>query len=166
MTAAHHNHFNPERHSIGSGSADDHGIDNNYYSINDSVSNDSIFSNNILNNSVDSEVIDNEQFAEMRDLLDEDFNDLVQTYISDSYQRLELIKTAQANADNANGFEAAHALKGASANIGATQLLKLSSQLQEACREQQISTQAALIEQLSLALQRTDQEINQRLGQL
>lgn len=161
MTAAHHNHVNLERHITGSGNADDHNADNNHHTISNTI-----ISNNVVNDSVDSEVINDEQFEEMRDLLAEDFTDLVLTYISDSYQRFELIKAAQINGDNANGFEAAHALKGASLNLGATQLSSLSSQLQEACRDQQISTQTALIEQLSLALQCTAQEINQRLRQL
>ncbi|WP_201526109.1 MULTISPECIES: Hpt domain-containing protein [Psychrobacter] len=125
--------------------------------------------NHNLNNNIDSgtdkEVINGEQFEEMRDLLEEDFSDLVQTFITDSKQRISLLHSAQKTDDNANGFEAAHALKGASANLGATQLVILSGQLQEACRERNISQQADIIEQTALALQHVEQEINQRLGQ-
>ena len=113
---------------------------------------------------MDSEIINNEQFEDMRDLLEEDFSDLIQTFITDSWQRVELLRGAQADADNSHGFETAHALKGASANLGATQLVDLSGQLQEACREQKIDIQAALIERISVALRHVEQEINQRLG--
>ena len=58
----------------------------------------------------DHEIINDEQFEEMRDLLEEDFADLVQSYITDSQNRLLQLRTAQANNDNANGFEVAHAL--------------------------------------------------------
>ncbi|MGM8885338.1 Hpt domain-containing protein [Psychrobacter sp. 1U2] len=109
-------------------------------------------------------IIDDAQFEEMRDLLEEDFVDLVQTFIDDSKQRIILMQAAQANNDNANGFEFAHALKGASATLGATQLTELSEHLEVACRQQQISSQTDLIMRLSAALLDVEQEINQRLG--
>lgn len=121
--------------------------------------------NNNMNANPDEEIINHEQFEDMRDLLEEDFADLIQVYITDSYQRITKLRTAQQENDNANGFEVAHALKGASANLGTTQLMSLSSQLQERCRERCISEQAALIEDIAVALQRAEQEINQRLGQ-
>lgn len=111
----------------------------------------------------DAGIIDQEQFEDMRDLLEEDFADLVQMYITDSEKRvLDLSAALQAD-DNANGFEIAHALKGASANLGTTQLMTLSSQLQEACRARCIGEQAELIEALSAALNRAELEINKRL---
>jgi len=48
--------------------------------------------------------------------------------------------------------------------LGATQLTRLSSQLQEACRERLIGDQAGLVEDVAVALQRVEQEIKQRLG--
>ncbi|MGO2506500.1 Hpt domain-containing protein [Psychrobacter alimentarius] len=113
----------------------------------------------------DEEIINHEQFEDMRDLLEEDFADLIQVYLADSRQRISTLRVAQQEQDNTNGFEIAHALKGASANLGATQVMTLSSQLQERCREQSISKQADLIENIAVALQRAEQEINQRLGQ-
>lgn len=111
------------------------------------------------------EVINHEQFEEMRDLLEEDFAGLIQVYITDSEQRVAALRNAQQTNDNVNGYEIAHALKGASANLGTTQLVKLSSQLQTICREHRISEQLKLIENISTALQRAKQEIHQRLGQ-
>ena len=113
---------------------------------------------------VNNTIIDDVQFEEMRDLLEEDFADLLQTFIEDSKQRVVMMQAAQASDDNANCFEFAHALKGASATLGATQLVTLSQQLEEACREQQIGSQTDLIIQISVALQDVEQEINQRLG--
>ncbi len=113
----------------------------------------------------DEEIINHEQFEDMRDLLEEDFVDLIQVYLTDSRQRISTLRVAQQEQDNTNGFEIAHALKGASANLGATQVMTLSSQLQERCREQSISEQTDLIENIAVALQRAEQEINQRLGQ-
>ena len=120
--------------------------------------------NNNMNTQTDDEIINNEQFNDMRDLLEEDFVDLIQVYFTDSQQRITDLRDAQQKDDNANGYEIAHALKGASANLGATQLMRLSGQLQEACRERLISEQAQLIEAVAVALQRVEQEIKQRLG--
>ena len=100
----------------------------------------------------------------MRELLEEDFVDLIQVYFTDSHERIVKLRRAQQEDDNANGYELAHALKGASANLGATQLTRLSSQLQEACRERLIGDQAGLVEDVAVALQRVEQEIKQRLG--
>ena len=114
---------------------------------------------------IEDEIINTEQFEDMRDLLEEDFVDLIQVYFVDCQRRITKLRTAQQEEDNANGFELAHALKGASANLGTTQLISLSSQLQECCRERRIGEQAALIEDIAFALQRAEQAINQRLGQ-
>ena len=122
-------------------------------------------SNSDMTVQTDEEIINHEQFEDMRDLLEEDFADLIQVYLADSRQRISTLRVAQQEQDNTNGFEIAHALKGANANLGATQVMTLSSQLQERCREQLISKQADLIENIAVALQRAEQEINQRLGQ-
>lgn len=113
---------------------------------------------------IDDEIINDEQFNDMRDLLEEDFIDLIQVYFTDSYERITKLRHAHQEDDNADGYEIAHALKGASANLGATQLTRLSSLLQEACREHYLSDQADLIEEIAAALQRAEQEVKQRLG--
>ena len=124
---------------------------------------------NIMNTNMtditDGEIINTEQFEDMRDLLEEDFVDLIQVYFNDSRRPITGLRQAQQEEDNAKGFELAHALKGASVNLGATQMTRLSSQLQELCRERLISEQASLIEDIAVALQRAEQDINQRLGQ-
>lgn len=119
--------------------------------------------NNNMTANTDDEIINTEQFEDMRDLLEDDFVDLIQVYFNDGHHRITKLKQAQQEEDNANGFELAHALKGASVNLGATQVSHLSSQLQELCRERLISNQAQLIEDIAVALQHAEEEINQRL---
>ena len=121
--------------------------------------------NNNITAKNNDEIVNIEQFEDMRDLLEEDFADLVEVYFTDAQQRIIKLRQAQQEADNANGFELAHALKGASANLGTTQLMNLSSQLQELCREQRISESAQLVETIAIALDNAKQDINQRLGQ-
>ena len=121
--------------------------------------------NNNMTAKNNDEIVNTEQFEDMRDLLEEDFADLVQVYFTDAQQRIIKLRQAQQEEDNANGYELAHALKGASANLGTTQLMNLSSQLQELCREQRISESVQLIEDIVIALNNAEQDINQRLGQ-
>ncbi|WP_352337370.1 Hpt domain-containing protein [Psychrobacter sp. 16-MNA-CIBAN-0192] len=119
--------------------------------------------NKNMNSMADDDIINDEQFEDMRDLLEEDFLDLIQIYFNDSKQRIITLRHALANNDNAAGFEAAHALKGASANLGTTTVMVLSGQLQESCRDNTIHAQIALINTLSTALEQAEKEINRRM---
>lgn len=112
----------------------------------------------------DSEIIDADQFEDMRELLEEDFQELIEVYFIDSKQRIASLYSALANNDNVAGFEAAHALKGASANLGAIQMISLSDQLQAACSAQQIDQSRSIIEALPIALENIENEIKQRLN--
>ncbi len=109
-------------------------------------------------------VIDEEQFEDMCTLLEDDFAGLVQSFFVDSFERIKLMREAQASNNNTEGYEAAHALKGASATLGAKQLEILSGRLQDACRDHNIADQTALIDQISVALQKVEREISSRLG--
>jgi HPt (histidine-containing phosphotransfer) domain-containing protein len=63
--------------------------------------------------------IDNEQLAELKEVLEDEFGVLISTYLTDAKFRLQLIQ----NGINSQDYEAvrlaAHSLKGASANLGA-----------------------------------------------
>ncbi|MGM8909543.1 Hpt domain-containing protein [Psychrobacter sp. 1U1] len=122
------------------------------------------FKKDHINKNLDDGIINHEQFEDLRELFEEDFEKLIRAYIVDSQHRIETLRAARTANDNVNGFEIAHALKGASANLGATQLVALSHQLQEHCRERKINQQASLIEDIALALQHVEQETNKRLS--
>ncbi|WP_227430462.1 Hpt domain-containing protein [Psychrobacter sp. I-STPA6b] len=108
--------------------------------------------------------IDSEQFEELQDLLEDDFAELMATYMQDSLKRVEEIQTAINTGDNATGFESAHSLKGASANIGAIPLKDLCYQMQEACRDNTITQQQSLLDNIATELQLVSQEIKARLN--
>ena len=56
------------------------------------------------NTQTNEEIINHEQFEDMRDLLEEDFVDLIQVYFKDSQQRIDTLRVAQQADDNANGL--------------------------------------------------------------
>lgn len=105
------------------------------------------------------------QFEELRDLLEEDFNDLIQTYINDSEIRLTELDNAYHNNDNRLGFEAAHSLKGASSNLGATTLSELCYQLQEVCRNNQIQEHRELVDEVIAECRAVNTHTKQLLAQ-
>lgn len=66
--------------------------------------------------------LDEEALAELRDVMEDEFDILIQTYISDSRERIEALHHALSS-DDAQAFaRTAHSFKGSSINIGASRL--------------------------------------------
>ena len=99
------------------------------------------------------------QFDDLKALLAEDFVALMNTYITDSEQRLLEMATAFHAADNRAGFEAAHSLKGASSNLGAEPLTTLCDELQEHCSAGHIMQQGDLIAAITTECRAVNTEI-------
>ena len=105
------------------------------------------------------------QFNELRELLEEDFVDLIHMYMKDSELRVQEMQSALTEQNNRLGYEAAHTLKGASSNLGATHLTELCYQLQEACRDNQIQHQQVLIEAITTENQAVNAKIMTLISQ-
>lgn len=75
-----------------------------------------------------------EQLAELKDVLENEFSVLIQTYLQDAELRQRLITQAVNNKDYEAARLAAHSLKGASANLGAMMLAEICEQLEHDCR--------------------------------
>ena len=78
--------------------------------------------------------IDNEQLAELKDVLEDEFGVLISTYLTDAKFRLQLIENGINSQDYESVRLAAHSLKGASANLGAIQLAQLCEKLEHDCK--------------------------------
>ena len=78
--------------------------------------------------------IDNEQLAELKDVLEDEFGILISTYLADAKLRLQLIEQGLQNQDYDAVRLAAHSLKGASANLGALMLAEICEHLEHDCR--------------------------------
>lgn len=110
-----------------------------------------------------SQHINQDQFDELKDLLEDDFVDLITNYIADSEKRIAEMQTAFDNNDNRLGFESAHGLKGASSNLGATALTEMCYQLQEICRGGQIHKHQQLIDEIKAECHAVNDEIKAQL---
>ena len=74
--------------------------------------------------------IDNEQLAELKDVLEDEFGILISTYLADAKLRLQGLQNQDYDAVRL----AAHSLKGASANLGALLLAELCEKLEHDCK--------------------------------
>ena len=78
--------------------------------------------------------IDAEQLAELKEVLEDEFGVLINTYLTDAKFRLQLIQNGINNQDYEAVRLAAHSLKGASANLGAVILAQLCEKLEHDCK--------------------------------
>lgn len=110
------------------------------------------------------ETINDSQFNELKELLEDDFVELIQNFVVDSRERLKTLQEAYTNNDNLTAYDAVHALKGACANLGATALADVCFKLQIECRERRVNSSQALIKNVEMELENVAAEINKRLA--
>ena len=83
--------------------------------------------------------INKEMIEELKELMEDDFPLLLNTFLDDSNKRLVDLKLAIAE-ENANDVrELAHGFKGSSANLGAEKLARISSELESMGRTDELS---------------------------
>ena len=91
--------------------------------------------------------LDMEQLNELKEVLEDEFQVLINTYLIDAQLRLKLIEEGLDTKNYEQVRLAAHSLKGASANIGALILTQLCEQLEHDCKVGQYKN---LTEQLDI----------------
>ena len=102
------------------------------------------------------EHLDMRLISELRELMEDDFGELIDTYLHDSELRRQQIVDAVASTEVTAIRNAAHSLKGSSSNIGAVQLAHLCQSLEDMGRAGNVantSTALAAIEKELLAVQ-------------
>lgn len=108
--------------------------------------------------------INDAQWQEMQELLEEDFAPLVTQFVTDAQHKLQQLRTAHAQGDNPTGLEAAHSLKGASANLGVETLSKHCHTMQEICHAGMIADAHNVLTDIEQELKAVIQDIHQRLA--
>ncbi|MDO6440814.1 MULTISPECIES: Hpt domain-containing protein [unclassified Marinobacter] len=74
---------------------------------------------------VDKPHLDKEALAELRDVMEDEFEMLIQTYLVDSKERIDSLKGAAMAGDSDAFAKTAHSFKGSCINIGAPRLGEL-----------------------------------------
>ncbi len=85
------------------------------------------------------ERIDENVILELKDILEDEYEELVSTYIRDTKAKIAKLAQAVADADAANVRELAHSIKGASINLGVMQLGEMCNDLEAEAMKSQLS---------------------------
>lgn len=88
---------------------------------------------------------------ELREIMEDAFNSLLQAYLDDAPRRLERMHEAVAQNDLQGLIDEAHGLKGSSANLGAAELAEVCEQVVRAGREERLSDPLAALERIRQA---------------
>lgn len=92
--------------------------------------------------------LDHDMLEELKDIMEEDFLELLKAFLSDSEMRVKSLRSAYAADDHDNARKIAHSFKGSSGNIGARVLSQLCKEVEELARDECISDAGTLIDGL------------------
>jgi HPt (histidine-containing phosphotransfer) domain-containing protein len=87
-----------------------------------------------MSHSMELPVLDEHMWIELKDIMEDDFGLLLETFLNDAVARLVSIDDAIFVTDVSALREAAHSLKGSCGNIGAVRLSSLASNLEQQTR--------------------------------
>ena len=96
-------------------------------------------------------IIDEAALAELRSIMGDDFQLLVDTFINDSEQRIVALQQAVETADAELLRTSAHSFKGSSLNISAQKLTELCKNLEDRGREQRLDGAGDVLEEVKQA---------------
>jgi len=109
------------------------------------------------------EPINTAQLLELRDLLGDEYENLIQTFIRESSTAMRTIQYAYEHSENSNAATAISALKGASINLGATSLASFCQNLLMACKENRLQHSDVLLHATQEELQRVSHFLQQEM---
>lgn len=101
----------------------------------------------------DQQHLDEEALAELRDVMEDEFEVLIQTYLADSRDRIRSLREALAAEDGDAFTKTAHSFKGSCINIGAPRLGELCLKAEMAGKESRLGEVPALLDAIDAEFQ-------------
>jgi len=92
--------------------------------------------------------LDSSVLATLQNVMDAEYPVLLDTFLTDSEERLCLLKTACRSGQAEQLRQAAHSFKGSCSNMGANLLAELCRELEETARLEQLEAAPGLIERI------------------
>lgn len=92
--------------------------------------------------------LDVEALAELQDVMEDEFDVLIQTYLADSRSRIDGLKEALATADPEHFAKTAHSFKGSCINIGAPRLGAICLKAEMAGKESRLEDAPGLLDEI------------------
>jgi HPt (histidine-containing phosphotransfer) domain-containing protein len=111
---------------------------------------------------VDNSVIDKEALSELQATTDAAFAvELIDTYLQDSSELIEAMRTALADSDSDQLRRAAHSLKSNSATVGAADLSSMAKELEMMGKEGELGGAEATLKQVEAMFERVRTALEQ-----
>jgi len=104
-------------------------------------------------------IIDMDTFNEVKDLMEEDMQSFIDTFLANSPKIIAQIKQAQKDGNIESVFLSAHQLKGGSGSIGALTLSDLAFKIEKAGRAGNAEPIPELLEQLKTEFELVETEL-------
>lgn len=104
-------------------------------------------------------VIDMTTLETLKDIMEDEFAELVESYLEDAPKLLADVKNASKEADLQILIRAAHTLKSSSNNLGASLLANTALQIELLGKENKLPEASAMIDELEAALEKTHQAL-------
>lgn len=92
--------------------------------------------------------LDDEALAELREVMEDEFDVLIRTYLSDSSERLDALRSSLQERDAESFTKSAHSFKGSCINIGAPRLGALCSDAELAGKEDRLDEAVHILDDI------------------
>jgi HPt (histidine-containing phosphotransfer) domain-containing protein len=96
---------------------------------------------------------------DLRELMEDEFNSLIEIYLNDSVVRMQQLELAVQQKDGTQIRHAAHSLKGSSSNIGAEELAAQCQKLEEMGKNNELENITGQAEMVQQELTRVQAEL-------
>ncbi|MCC6136174.1 MAG: Hpt domain-containing protein [Gammaproteobacteria bacterium] len=109
-------------------------------------------------------LLDDEIIAELREVMEEEFADLISAFLNDLPVQLDSLQVAITAGVAADVYQIAHKLKSSCGSIGAAQLAERVRQLEQAGRQNALDGTAALLAETRSVTQATTVRLTAEVG--
>ncbi len=107
--------------------------------------------------------LDQEALSELQDVMEDEFDILINTYIKDSSDRIKHLRSALDQEDADRFAKSAHSFKGSCINIGAPRLGELCSDAEKAGRDSRLGEAAAMVDAIESEFRRVEKTLRRFL---
>lgn len=109
--------------------------------------------------------LDTNALSELKEIMEDEFSTLIDTYLNDSLWRIDLLKKASVQVDFDDISKTAHSFKGSSINIGAIYLAELCRQLEDDAKLGNLSHINELLDKINKEFEQVKSDIAQFIAQ-
>jgi HPt (histidine-containing phosphotransfer) domain-containing protein len=107
--------------------------------------------------------LDEEALTELQDVMENEFDVLIETYLKDSSDRITFLRDAIGSADADSFAKAAHSFKGSSINIGAPRLGELCLKAEQAGKNNRLEDAEEVVQAIESEFRQVEQTLKRFL---